>query len=334
MKILYLVGGTGVCGGVRVIWAHLEQLQRLGHTVAYGTLDGSTKMDWLKGDIPVMGVNHLLDDQWDVVVATGYETWPVAHCSFTTQRKFGFVQMKESLFLSNLRPNIADRHFSIPIGQVITISRWLKEYLEIECGQENVLIIPNGVDTSLFYPDPQPTLRPRFDRVALVIGHQLNEAKNVTDAVAAINKAGTFEIWHVSPLPMDDIGAHKTYVNPPQHVIRHLYSTADVFVMSSRFEGRTCLAPESMACGCPVVAMHHEGVDDLIGHARIVEKGNIDALAEAIADVFLDPKKTEKLKTKAYEYVHTELRWDKIGKELEKIYAGCLTSSRRKRHKD
>jgi len=334
VKILYVIGGTGVCGGVRVVWHHLIELAKLGHDVIYGTLDGTRKMTWLKGDVQVMEANNLLNDEWDVVVATGHETWSMVHCSFNATKKFGFVQMKEGLFLPPHSRNLVDRHFSLPIGQVITISQWLKEYLEEECGHKDVIVIPNGVDTSLFYPDVRADLRPAFGRVALVIGHQLNEAKNVTDAIDAIRKAGDFHIWHVSPLPTEKFDVDKTFVNPPQDVLRHLYSTADVFVMSSRFEGRSCLNVEAFACGTPVVAMHHEGIDDLIGHARIVDKGDVDALTEAIADVFIDTKKTAKLTVKAYEYVHEELRWDKIGKQLEAIYEGRYTTSRRKRRKD
>jgi len=334
MKIVYVMGGTGVCGGTRVIWSHCVELTKLGHDVTYATMDRSTKMLWLEGDVKVMAADNLLNDRWDVAVATGYETWPIVHCSFTAEKKFGFVQMKEDLFLPHHLRSIVKKHFSLPIGPVITISEWLKEYLEGECGHKGVTIIPNGVDTALFYPDPRLEMRPKLSRAALVIGHQLNEAKNVTDAIDAIRKAGGFDIWHASPIPVKGLGVDKSYVSPPQDTLRHLYSTADVFVMSSRYEGRTCLAPEAFACGCPVVAMHHEGIDDLIGHARIVEKGNVEALAEAVQDVFIDTKKTEKLKAKAYEYVHEELRWDKIGKKLEAIYEGRIPASRRERHKD
>lgn len=323
MRILYVTPGVGVCGGVRVMWRHVFELAKRGHEAVYGTLDGSRDMHWLDGNVPVVDAHAVRQQPWDVVVATGWNTWKLAHDSFyRAQRRWGFVQMRESMFLGPPYPNQADRAFSLQGFRVITISAWLKRYLEEECGQKDVVVIPNGVNTGLFYPDPMPIKKRR--PIALIVGHGLNEAKNVSGAAKAIRKAGKFEIWHVCPVPMavQIIGADKIIINPPQDELRQIYSTADILVMSSRAEGRSCIPVEAMACKCPVVAMDHRGTEDLQdGRALIADSGDVEHLAKLIRFTMDNPKETKSRVEASYNYVISELRWDMIGKRLEELYS-------------
>lgn len=332
MKILYVMQGAGICGGTRVIWAHCLELAKRGHHVIYGVTAGPERMDWLSGNIPVANYRRLQKKGWDIVVATGWDTWPVVASSFPKARaKWGFVQMKESMFLDMPSPNVADRAFSMPGFRVFTISAWLKEYLEEDCGQTVEAVIPNGVDTGLFYPDPMP--QKRGLPIALVVGHQLNRAKNISDAAKAIRMAGDFEMWHVimhPPYPQEIIGADKIFVNPSQDELRRIYSTADILVMSSRVEGRGCVAVEAMACKCPVVAMDHLGTDDLQeGRVLIADAGNVDHLARLIRFTMDNNEETKSRVGAAYNYVLAELRWDAVGKRLEEIYTSPAPEPRR-----
>lgn len=328
MKILYVMPGVGVCGGTRVIWHHCLELAKLGHDTVYGVTEGPEEMTWLAGDVPVKHINKVKDGAWDVVVATGWQTWPIIQQSFPNARaKWGFVQMKESLFVNAPLPNAADRAFSLRGFHVFTISAWLKEYLERECHQRVLKVIPNGVDTRVFYlevlPDPRPykTDLP----VALMVGHQASpRAKNLSDAASAIRRAGQFTTWHVCPFPprsRSSVGADWVFVRPEQDLLRKIYSTADVLVMSSKAEGRTCIAPEAMACKCPVVIMDHRGTEDSQGgRALIAEPGDVGHLAVLIGRTMDNPEETKARVAKAYRYVKRKLRWDKIGKQLEKLY--------------
>jgi glycosyltransferase involved in cell wall biosynthesis len=68
-------------------------------------------------------------------------------------------------------------------------------------------------------------------------------------------------------------------------------SQADVFAMSSRFEGFPMALVEAFSAGIPVVAFDAPGVRDLVADGRsgiLVPQGDTKALAEALCDVLAD----------------------------------------------
>jgi glycosyltransferase involved in cell wall biosynthesis len=64
-----------------------------------------------------------------------------------------------------------------------------------------------------------------------------------------------------------------------------LYRAADLFVLSSRYEGFPFAMLEAMAAGLPVIATRFGGADEMVEHGReglLVSGGDIDGLADAI----------------------------------------------------
>ena len=70
-----------------------------------------------------------------------------------------------------------------------------------------------------------------------------------------------------------------------------LFSAFDAFLLSSRTEGTPIALLEAISAGVPVVATRVGGVPDVIDEssARLVESGDVGALAASLAEILADP---------------------------------------------
>ncbi|MCA1439302.1 glycosyltransferase family 4 protein [Ensifer sp. IC4062] len=98
--------------------------------------------------------------------------------------------------------------------------------------------------------------------------------------------------------------------------------TADVFVLSSRYEGWGIALLEAMAAGVPVVSFACEwGPTDMVRHGEdgiLVSSGDVNALAEALANVLGDGAlrmrlaANAKASAKRYSSEHILSQWDAL----------------------
>jgi len=81
---------------------------------------------------------------------------------------------------------------------------------------------------------------------------------------------------------------------------------ADLFILSSRFEGLPTVLIESLACGTPVVATDCiSGPSEILEngqYGQLVPVGDVDALSKAIIDSIHKPKSKELLQKRAQIY--------------------------------
>ena len=77
------------------------------------------------------------------------------------------------------------------------------------------------------------------------------------------------------------------------------YAHAELFVLSSRFEGWGMVIVEAMTCGCPVVSFAcPTGPDEIIAHGKnglLVENGNVEGLTKGMAQLLGDAKLSQRL---------------------------------------
>ena len=344
MKIMYVNLGTGVCGGVRIICEHLNRLTEKGHECYMGVMSGEPVLDWMPISFPIIPPHQLeaKAKDMDVLVATEANTAePVARMQ-TTAKKFYFIQMRESLFFVNGDPiwaGTVEANYKRLKGVLspVVISWWLKDFLEEIYGYEDVPIVPNGLNEKMFYPDPKYP-KGHLPRV-LIEGHTHGEAKDIRGIAKSIvdayrKQVRPIEVWGFSQLePTDNFNFDMFSLLPTQDEIRQIYSSCDVLVKASRFEGRSCVHVEAMACGTAVVCAIDKGDDDLIHGYNCLKVGydvehpqqfqqNVNKMFNHLVAVLTEDRLRQGLVTNGLYYVKHNLRWGAFIDRIETVFDG------------
>ncbi len=105
--------------------------------------------------------------------------------------------------------------------------------------------------------------------------------------------------------------------------------TADVFVLSSAYEGWPNVIVEAMAAGLPVISFDCEhGVTDMIDDGvsgRLVPQGNVAELANTMAEVLSDPELQQTLASNALK-ASARYKTDAIADQWMRIVEDALTN--------
>ena len=149
MKIVYLIPGCGVSGGIAVICQHANRLLNRGHDVKLVTETAERSIDWFPNQrVPIVGLNKYPADT-DILVATAWSTsFRVA--VLPARRKFYFVQSDETRFHPHNSPWEHITRLSYTLGyNYLTEARWIKSWLADNFGHDAELV-PNGLDDTIF----------------------------------------------------------------------------------------------------------------------------------------------------------------------------------------
>ena len=204
----------------------------------------------------------------------------------------------------NSLKGVLQKQFLDRLDGVTVVSPSVLQALSRYFEMENVRVIPNGVDTTMFTPKA-PRL-PRFSddkRTLLFLGRfdprnglpfmirAFTEVrKRMHDVRLVVVGTGPLETVYKSMVPddlRDDVhfeGA--ALMNRPSY-----YTTADVFCspISNASFGITLL--ESMACGTPIVATDNVGYRDLLAPTEgLLVEGDVNAFADAIIQLLSDDR--------------------------------------------
>lgn len=211
-----------------------------------------------------------------------------------------------------------------------------------------MVTIYNGIDTArfTFMAESRERLRREFklkdcDKVILAVG-SLSAAKDyptLLHAFAMERKehpelrlliAGEGPLRHELESTAVRLGiAHDTIFLGIRKDIPDLMCAADLFVLSSAWEGFGLVVAEAMACRCPVVATDCGGVAEVIGETtQLVPVRNPDALATAIKkQLNLSSEQKARSLDEARKRVETLFSLDKKVSDWIKIYEHGLDSS-------
>jgi glycosyltransferase involved in cell wall biosynthesis len=232
---------------------------------------------------------------------------------------------------------------------VMTVSQASKRDLLsfFEVAEENILVIPNGVDPAMFKHLPVDEIdgvRSRFQltgRTALFVGN-IKPHKNVERLIAAFAKVR--EDSSFSDLTLVIVGDEiSKYPSLRRAVDRHeirsqvrflgfvpeatlvsLYRAADVFVFPSLYEGFGLPPLEAMANGTPVVTSKLSSLPEVVGEAAVtVDPYNVEEIAEAIKSTLVDPELRARLIESGQKQAQ-RFSWETAATEIHAVYMRAL----------
>ncbi|HWF55803.1 MAG TPA: glycosyltransferase [Solirubrobacteraceae bacterium] len=296
LRVVYVTEDTGVGGGHRDIFEHLNGLLERGHEVELWSL--GERPDWFELQAPV----RTFEDYEELVTALApvdaikVATWwntasPVWQASVRHGIPVYFVQdIETSYYPGNSAMQDAVLSWYRQEFRYMTISSWNRDRLR-ELGLDATLI-PPGIDLATF--------RPRAD------------AQRRGDMILALGRSNplknfplTLRAWRALPEPRPElclfgiepelaagIEGVRYVTAPSDEEVAELLSEAAIFVQTSVHEG-FCLPPlESMATGGAVVCTDAHGNRDFCedGVNCLVPDAETAAVTAALQELLDDPE--------------------------------------------
>ena len=326
LSIIYVMQDTGVGGGARVIFEHLNRLAARGHDIEMYSLAERPK--WFPLDIPVHtfpsyeALTADLAQREAIKVATWWETgeavWqaslrkgvPVFLVQdIETSYYGGKFPMEEARVIAGYRKEF---HY-------IADATWTKRQLQELAGVEGTVVAP-GIDDTIYKTMDVPRER----NVVLSIGRN-NPLKNVDHLLRAfpLVKNGA-SLWLFGIETSVGKGLAERYVfAPSDQGAAELYNRATVFVLTSVHEGFGLPILEAWACGCPVICTDADGNMDFCRDGEnciMVPRNDDNALAAAIERVLGDERLQGSLRRAGFASL-PEYTWSQSIASLEAFFA-------------
>jgi glycosyltransferase involved in cell wall biosynthesis len=234
------------------------------------------------------------------------------------------------------------------LARIITVSQSARDDIcrDFNLRPGNFRIVPNGINTDLFYPIPE--IKRSHNRIIVTNSADmpLKGLGFLFQAVAEL--AHTYEIAvTVVGMPKEDgsiiklirklgIGHLINFTGRIDHreFVRQ-YARATVAVVPSVYEGFGLPVGEAMACAVPVISTTGGALPEVVGDAGIlVPPADPMALARAIREILDNPDRAKELGLAGYQRVLTQFTWSKAAQKTVAAYREVIHGHRRLRSID
>jgi len=223
--------------------------------------------------------------------------------------------------------------WKLPIPKIVTSSR-LAKMVNKEVGQSVVGIVPNGVDTDIYYPSV-----PECERIGIGASYRTSQSKDPVSTIQVMEmlrrKLPNIPryIYSSARKPRELKGVHYTCF-PILEKARDIYSSCKVWFLTSIKEGFGNPILEAMACGCVVVSTDCGGPGDIICDGEngfLVDVGNTGAMVYKIELLCKDEQLRKQMSANAIQTAR-RFTWpgavDKLEGYLYSIYDKSISSKK------
>ncbi len=243
------------------------------------------------------------------------------------------------------------RWFSF-IGMQKRVSRTLRRIITVsECARKDIArefriprkhfsVVPNGINTTLFYPIPD--IQRESGRIIVTTSSDvpLKGLYYLLHAVAEIVKIRTIRLVVVGTpkknggitrlirrLGIGDVITFTGRISDEEFVRQ--YARASMAVVSSVYEGFGLPAGEAMACGVPVISTTGGALPEVVGDAGIlVPPKDHMALAGAIIEMLNHPQYADELGHRGYQRVQQHFTWQRAAEKTAETYRETIRDYR------
>jgi glycosyltransferase involved in cell wall biosynthesis len=235
------------------------------------------------------------------------------------------------------------KRVAIRLSHIITVSKQASKdiYQEFKVPKERFRIVPNGINTDIFYPIPD--IQREENRIIttnsadiplkgldylLKALAEISTKRNIKlTVVGAPQKNGDSQKL-IRQLGIDNIVEFTGRIDN-QAFVRQ-YARAAVAVVPSVYEGFGLPAGEAMACGVPVIATTGGALPEVIGDAGLlVPPANSPALASAITSLLDNPERAKVMGKAGFERVQDNFTWAKAAEKTAQVYKEAIRDHRR-----
>jgi glycosyltransferase involved in cell wall biosynthesis len=195
-------------------------------------------------------------------------------------------------------------------------------------------MIPHGVDTDWFFPREDTHMAVNEEKITLLYVGRLGARKGIDLVIRALDDVDDTEFEFLiggtgrhkealrsltQELDLDDSVTYLGYV--PDEELPKLYSSADIFILPSRYEGFGLVLLEAIACGTPALGADAGGIPTAIrdGKDGYVLSRNEGSFTEAIEELIQDEDKRQEMKEKAIQDIDAK-SWDRTTQRTVDIY--------------
>jgi N-acetyl-alpha-D-glucosaminyl L-malate synthase BshA len=227
---------------------------------------------------------------------------------------------------------------------VTSVSHELKRRVTktIDCGVQDIEVIPNFIDVQRFKPGVHPERRSQIalpdEKIVMHISNfrEVKRPRDVLRAFAQATQGMKARLVLIGDGP--ELGACRDLARELDIVTRctfagtydaiwELLPQADAFLLPSDYESFGLAALEAMACGVPVVCSNTGGLPEVVEHEKsgfLHAPGEVSAMAASLRRLLTDEPLRKQMGAAARERAETQFRQEKLLPVWEAYYERVL----------
>ncbi|MBW2283963.1 MAG: glycosyltransferase family 4 protein [Deltaproteobacteria bacterium] len=273
----------------------------------------------------VATIHHPITVDRDLAVKAAGSVWRKAQI----MRWYSFIGMQKRV--------------SRTLSHIITVSECARQDIrrDFNIPEKRFRVVPNGINTALFYPVPEIPREPNRLMVTNSADMPLKGLRHLMNAVADLSRTHDVRLTVVGE-PRENgrivqlirelgIGDRITFTGRIDNdAFVRLYARASVAVVPSMYEGFGLPAGEAMACGVPVVSTTGGALPEVVGDAGVlVPPGDAAALSRAVRDLLDHPDRAQQMGRIGYRRVKAFFTWEKAAQGTVEAYRDAIHDHRR-----